>query len=310
MGGLAFWYYIAAYSIGLPTLAAIAFAYAKDRDPRLARCFAFFLSVTLQLICVALLRFQDATAPTAPGAAAVARRVYFLAESTLIAALPMLCNSLASVPRATSLDRVFIAAFALAAGILLSPLAFRYDASAGGFAALPGFIAYRILLFCSLAYGILLLVLRFRAMALGRLKVFAAFALFSLGLSLWEMLHCELFPVLPAAHRPLPLSPIAYFASSSAFIAYISKERLAAKPAAAEPARAPDYGEYGLSGREQEIAGLLVQGLKSREIGERLFIAESTVKSHVKNIYRKTGAANRVGLVRALEKRMQPPPKG
>jgi DNA-binding CsgD family transcriptional regulator len=309
-GGMAFWYYIAAYSIGLPTLAAIALAFAKDRDPRLSRYFAFFLSITLQLICVAVLRFQDATNPSTMAAAA--RRAYFLAESTLIFALPRLCNAMTGAPRARFLDRAFLAAFALAVGLLLSPFALRYDESANAFRALPGFIAYRILFFSSLAYGILLLALKFRSVAAGGLKIFAAFAafaLFSLSLSLWETLHCELFPVLHTAHRPLPLSPIAYFASCAAFIAYIAKEFLAARPPRAAAAPGTGIEGYGLSGREREIALLLAAGQKNREIGERLFIAESTVKSHVKSIYRKLGVSNRVGLVRALDAHPEPPPK-
>lgn len=49
-----------------------------------------------------------------------------------------------------------------------------------------------------------------------------------------------------------------------------------------------------LSEREQEVLGLLATGLDNQEIGEQLFISESTVKSHCYSIYSKLGVKNRV----------------
>lgn len=48
-----------------------------------------------------------------------------------------------------------------------------------------------------------------------------------------------------------------------------------------------------LTTRELEVLELIVQGATNRDIGERLVIAEDTVKSHVKQILRKLGVANR-----------------
>jgi DNA-binding CsgD family transcriptional regulator len=49
----------------------------------------------------------------------------------------------------------------------------------------------------------------------------------------------------------------------------------------------------GLSEREVEILRLVAAGHSNREIGVRLFISGHTVANHVRNILRKTGAANR-----------------
>ena len=51
--------------------------------------------------------------------------------------------------------------------------------------------------------------------------------------------------------------------------------------------------EYGLTNRETEIAWLLYRGYTNRQIGEELFIAETTVKKHVSHIYEKTQATGR-----------------
>ncbi|WP_109526730.1 MULTISPECIES: helix-turn-helix transcriptional regulator [Nocardia] len=54
------------------------------------------------------------------------------------------------------------------------------------------------------------------------------------------------------------------------------------------------YGDIGdLTSREAEVFELMIDGATNRAIAERLVITEGTVKSHVKHILRKFGAANR-----------------
>ncbi len=55
--------------------------------------------------------------------------------------------------------------------------------------------------------------------------------------------------------------------------------------------------QYKLSQREIQIIKLLAEGLTSGQIAEKLFIAEHTVKTHRKNILRKTGATSTGHLV-------------
>jgi Response regulator containing a CheY-like receiver domain and an HTH DNA-binding domain len=57
-----------------------------------------------------------------------------------------------------------------------------------------------------------------------------------------------------------------------------------------------------LSARETEIAQLFAQGLTQKEIAARLYVSENTVKTHVRHIYRKTGAATKLELAKLLEK--------
>jgi DNA-binding NarL/FixJ family response regulator len=51
-----------------------------------------------------------------------------------------------------------------------------------------------------------------------------------------------------------------------------------------------------LSDREKEITGLVAQGFRNREIGEKLFISEQTVKNHLHNIFDKLGVSDRLEL--------------
>ena len=66
---------------------------------------------------------------------------------------------------------------------------------------------------------------------------------------------------------------------------------------------------YAVSEREIEIIEQVAQGNPNKVIAEALFISENTVKSHIKNIYRKLEISNRIQLLKLLEK-LRSHPKG
>jgi DNA-binding NarL/FixJ family response regulator len=52
-------------------------------------------------------------------------------------------------------------------------------------------------------------------------------------------------------------------------------------------------GEYNLTQREHDILALLAEGRANREIAQRLYLSEKTVKAHLAAIFRKLGVTNR-----------------
>lgn len=54
---------------------------------------------------------------------------------------------------------------------------------------------------------------------------------------------------------------------------------------------------YPLTRREREIVFLLLQGLSNREIAEKCFIVEQTVKDHLKHVFTKLGVHQRAALI-------------
>jgi DNA-binding NarL/FixJ family response regulator len=55
--------------------------------------------------------------------------------------------------------------------------------------------------------------------------------------------------------------------------------------------------DLGITPREHEILGLIAQGLSNREIGEKLFVSENTVKTHSSRLFDKLGVSRRVQAV-------------
>ncbi len=65
-------------------------------------------------------------------------------------------------------------------------------------------------------------------------------------------------------------------------------------PAITQPAR--DRERSPLSQREREIVALVAQGFKNKEMAEKMFISEQTVKNHLHNIFDKLGVSDRLEL--------------
>jgi len=67
---------------------------------------------------------------------------------------------------------------------------------------------------------------------------------------------------------------------------------------AADGSVAPGKGRERspLSAREREIVALVAQGYKNKEMAEKMFISEQTVKNHLHNIFDKLGVSDRLEL--------------
>ena len=71
-----------------------------------------------------------------------------------------------------------------------------------------------------------------------------------------------------------------------------------AQQAEATPSPDPDVDWIEpLSERELEILQLIAEGLKNREISDRLYLSQNTVKAHNRNIFSKLGVNSRTQAV-------------
>jgi DNA-binding NarL/FixJ family response regulator len=72
-------------------------------------------------------------------------------------------------------------------------------------------------------------------------------------------------------------------------------EALRAALGVGDRASTPTRREWpkGLTDREVEVLRLAARGLSRRETAERLFVSESTVRTHLEHIYAKIGVSSR-----------------
>lgn len=80
-------------------------------------------------------------------------------------------------------------------------------------------------------------------------------------------------------------------AGQSTFDAAVSQRIVAALAAPARPAA-------GLTTRETEVLVLIAKGIGNAEIAGRLFIGETTVKTHINNLFAKIGVRSRPEAIR------------
>lgn len=63
-----------------------------------------------------------------------------------------------------------------------------------------------------------------------------------------------------------------------------------------EQAAVPQQKTYGLTPRELEVVGTIVEGCSNRDIAKQFGLSEETVKRHLSNIFDKTGVSTRLEL--------------
>ena len=95
------------------------------------------------------------------------------------------------------------------------------------------------------------------------------------------------------------------FSDKEMFILDVLKDHLAltlSKRLLAKPADTYLTEEFlksiNLTNKELEVFGLILDGLSSEEISEKLFISPNTLKNHLQSIYAKAGVKNKLQLLK------------
>ncbi|MGW5783871.1 response regulator transcription factor [Streptomyces sp. NPDC003757] len=87
-------------------------------------------------------------------------------------------------------------------------------------------------------------------------------------------------------------------------------ERLSESESEPRPTGPPDSSD-GLTARETEVLVLIAEGFNNQQIASRLHVSPATVKTHINNLFAKTGVKDRAQAVRyAYGKGLVRPPRG
>ena len=89
-----------------------------------------------------------------------------------------------------------------------------------------------------------------------------------------------------------------FFAYHKTFITVLDREEDGMSDRRTLKGRINDVCEQDkLTPRERDLMELIYAGMSNKEIAETLFLSESTVKTHIYNIFRKLEVKNRVGVI-------------
>ncbi|MGF6885587.1 DNA-binding NarL/FixJ family response regulator [Nocardia sp. GAS34] len=125
----------------------------------------------------------------------------------------------------------------------------------------------------------------------GRTEIAAAIRAAAAGQSSFDATVLQrLVAALSPPTPPTPQAPSAHRPRSDGESAGENPSSATPKPRTPRP--------DGLTAREAEVIGLIGQGLSNAEIAGALYISETTVKTHINNVFAKIGARNRADAVR------------
>jgi DNA-binding CsgD family transcriptional regulator len=168
----------------------------------------------------------------------------------------------------------------------------------------PLAIGLSAILFGMIAYGILFIAVHLHG--IGEKTLRRALALF-----LWLSAAFFPFMLIDAIMNYVPFLSFFKFMENLAQPLYflllncltvVFGMRYLNRPAFLDKDRLTPYflSTFGVTEREQEIIGFLLEGAGAKQIGEKLFISPKTAENHVYNIYQKLGVKNRVQMFQLM----------
>jgi DNA-binding NarL/FixJ family response regulator len=102
---------------------------------------------------------------------------------------------------------------------------------------------------------------------------------------------------------------VAWVSMSSTADQLVEAVEMASAGRPVDPASSRLGEAVGLTTREVEVLGLITQGLPNQVIADRLFVSVNTLKSHIRNVYRRVGVTSRTQAVAwAMQNGFEPVP--
>jgi DNA-binding CsgD family transcriptional regulator len=284
-------------SIGALTALAVLFLYLRSRGVILLLAADAFLTIDY-ILGLALFApsestlWQGLTGFAAAGErAAITFGLKGLCHVGSLLTAPLAVTSiLGRTPRRAALvaGAGASAAFLAAVVCLMAGLIPRHPLLTFVISALPGYTAYVICL---------VVLVRDRAAARpGLHRGIRRAATIAMSLFVPALLIADIIALSGVGPRILPIDPVAFSVLNAGILVCSLLVLLGSRRR--PPAVEIDTfcAEHELSVREREVLLLLGQGLRYKQIGDRLCISLDTVKTHVSSIYRKTSSTGKTDL--------------
>lgn len=289
-------------SSGFPVIALATASYMKGKNV-VVKYLAFNMAlISLQLIFAVALHYLEINILNPVSHLnLILTLLYFIFEALFIFSGPVFYHSILGIPNVRKRNLIFATGTLIAFGIIVSPFIFRNNSNQPVMFGLPGLLTYRLLLYATIIYLVVMVGRNIKQVAENSTRIFLyTFLAFNVFTGI-ETLSCKLMPVLKFHLFGFPLAPVIYLGLNF----FLLKHFIEQLAQSAELINIPNMDQFlersKITVREQEIITLLLEGFHNREIAKQLYISESTVKTHIKSIYRKLKIKNRIQLVNLMK---------
>lgn len=186
--------------------------------------------------------------------------------------------------------------------IILSPIGVNYISNENIIEFLPGYYFAEIIYFLCFTYGISIVIIFFKNIKSIKKKIFMIASLIFAVIGYVEttigIINSFYINKISLISSKLEffISSIPYVIYSIFIVIFLNKYYSFHK---SQIKGIPNnlIKKYKISKREIEIIERIIEGYSNMEIGDKLFISLATVKTHVHNIYEKTGYKSRYQLI-------------
>jgi DNA-binding CsgD family transcriptional regulator len=204
---------------------------------------------------------------------------------------------------------VLIGSVQLAGAVMMVlPFSVKYIAEQGAYLFKDLFYISSALYLLSLAYLVFFVFFNLRSILRHKDKWFGifvgVFALAGLAESILSYYKALLEPLqkLSIADNGVSISSLPFIAFSVYLIYYGIRGLTPGGPVRGELDDAV-FTRYQLTSRETDVVRLILKGLDNQRIADELNVSLATVKTHINNVFKKTGVSNRFELARMIETR-------
>lgn len=302
---LIFFYFIFSCSIGLPSLVVLILAHMKSRWKALTYMIYFLSAKATELLFGSYIEYQLMNIPY--GFQPYELVIIYGLECLSIILLPLLVNELFAIARRRQINYVFSVLFGIGLVLITVPyfLGTYHEVTSPSFLqngiSIESLISYRIyrgFFWIANLYAFLVVISKIKTVNDIKERIFYI-GFFAIVFIISFQTVRPVFKTFPE-HLFIPIT--GYFYLNILILKYIVEKFFADTNLLKNytlPAITADA--LKLTDREKEVLVLLEQGLTNKNIGDLLCISETTVKSHIQNIYKKVGVNNRVQLINSLK---------
>ncbi len=299
---LIFFYLLFSCSIGLPSLVVLILANLKSRRKASTYLIYFLSAKTAQLIFLSFLEYQQVNIPF--GFSIYQNMIAYSLESMAILFLPHLVNELFTVIYRRQINYVFNVLFVIGLILISMPYflgiygksySIAYLHEVFSIKILTSFKIYRVIFWSAYLYAFLVAILKIKTIKKGEEKFFDIhFMTILLVFACHSILPVIFFP------ENMLIFAVGYFSLNMLLLKYMGNRFFDFKLFSTHLLPGETVNAIKLTDREKEILIFLELGLTNKNIGDKLYISETTVKTHLKNIYHKFEVNSRTQLLYIL----------